>query len=102
MNEKSNYTNNSFLYSERLGDYEADNLLQYEAGPITIRICGWTQQITLETKEKWEHYLNDILCTAKEAWELRDDQIKIEKRKITIKYEFKNINLYISHAIIFM
>ena len=95
--------NNNFLYSERLGDFETDNLLQYEAGPINIRISGWDETIHISTTEKWKKLLPEALEIAKLAWEIKDEQIdKIDDKNIKIKYNFNNLKLYISHTIIFL
>jgi hypothetical protein len=90
------------MYSERLGNYQVDNLINYEAGPLYIEISGWDEYITITSTDRWDFLLPQILEIAKIAWDLEDDQIVIEKCKIRIKYNFKNLKLYISHAILFL
>ena len=95
--------NKIFYYSERIIGDESDNLIIYFAGPIEISICGWNEEIKLSTKEKWSYLLEECFEVAKEAWEIEDNQVLIKKKEeIIIKFNFKNIKLYIEHNIIFM
>lgn len=90
----------NFAISERNLNIESDNQITYYAGPIKIEICGWNEEIKISCKEKWAYLLEECIETAKEAWELEDNQIFKENNLIKIKYNFKNIKLYIEHAII--
>lgn len=95
-----------FAYSERLLGFNSDNLITYFAGPIKIKICGWTEEIEISCKKKWDYLLDEVLDVAKNAWEIEENQIKWDKddnkTKIIIKYNFKNIKLYIEHNIVFL
>lgn len=92
------------MISERMGQFESDNLISYYAGPVKISINGWNELITLSVKKKkWEFLLKECLQTAIEAWEIDDSNELIYKElSISIKYNFKNIKLYIENSIIFL
>ena len=49
--------------------------------------------------------LEECLEVAKEAWEIENDQISFKSdeinEQIIIKYNYKNIKLYIEHSILF-
>lgn len=90
----------TFLYSERLGNNQADNLLTYFAGPLKISICGWTETITISTTTNWLHLLQKIIPTIKQAWNLTEEQITINNNNISIKLTYQTILLYIEHIII--
>ena len=97
----------NFTYSERNLGLNSDNQIKYYAGPIKIEISGWDGCIKLSSKKKWKWLLNECLEIAKEAWEVSNDQISFNNdddtsEEIIIKYNFKNIKLYIEHSIIFM
>jgi len=97
----------NFTYSERNLGLKSDNQIKYYAGPIKIEISGWDECIKLSSKKKWKWLLNECLEIAKEAWEVSNDQISFNNdddtsEEIIIKYNFKNIKLYIEHSIIFM
>jgi hypothetical protein len=98
--------NEHFFYSERNLNLESDNSLMYNAGPIEISISGWKEEIKMSSKKKWKELLEESLIIAKEAWEIENNQIFFEenneKNTIIIKYNFKNLKLYIEHAIVFM
>jgi hypothetical protein len=44
----------------------------------------------------------ECLEIAKNAWEVKDNQIKIKEKEITINYNFENLKLYIEHNIVFL
>ena len=95
-----------FRYSERNIGFSMDNWINYYAGPFKISVSGWSDEIKIVCKKKWEHLIEDLVETIKEAWELEDTQIKISKEdyiitKIVIKYNFNNLKLYIEHIITF-
>jgi hypothetical protein len=90
-----------FLYKERLGNNDNDNLLSYSAGPIDISICGWTETILIKTTETWAFLLPAILPILKEAWAIENHQIYLNnKTTITIKLTYTTILLYIEHIIV--
>jgi hypothetical protein len=49
--------------------------------------------------------LEECLEVAKEAWEVENDQISFKSdetnEQVLIKYDYKNIKLYIEHSIVF-
>lgn len=61
--------------------------------------------IKLSSKKKWKWLLEECLEVAKEAWEVENDQISFKSdeinEQIIIKYNYKNIKLYIEHSIVF-
>jgi hypothetical protein len=73
---------------------------------VKIEISGWNEIIKLTSKKKWKWLLEECLEVAKEAWEVSNDQISFNSsdtnEEVFIKYDFKNIKLYLEHAIIFM
>ena len=73
---------------------------------MKIEISGWNELIKLTSKKKWKWLLEECLEVAKEAWEVSNDQISFNSsdtnEEVFIKYDFKNIKLYLEHAIIFM
>ncbi len=73
---------------------------------MKIEISGWNEIIKLTSKKKWKWLLEECLEVAKEAWEVSNDQISFNSsdtnEEVFIKYDFKNIKLYLEHAIIFM
>jgi len=92
-----------FYYGERLSGDDSDNQIIYFAGPVKISISGWNEIILLSIENiKWKEMLEECLMVAKEAWELDDDQITIKEKEIEIKYNFKNLKLYIEHNIIIL
>jgi hypothetical protein len=94
---------NNFTYAERNIGEKSDNLIIYFAGPVKISISGWNDQINLSiTNVKWNFLMMECLEIAKEAWEIRDNQITIRAKEITIEYNFENLKLYIEHNIVFM
>ena len=94
---------NNFMYAERILGEDSDNLIIYFAGPVKISISGWNDQINLSiTNVKWKFLMTECLEIAKEAWEIKDNQITIKEKEITIDYNFENIKLYIEHNIVFM
>ena len=93
---------NNFTYAERNIGEESDNLIIYFAGPVKISISGSDDQISLSINNiKWNSLLMECLEIAKEAWEIKDEQITIQQKEITIEYNFQNLKLYIEHNIIF-
>lgn len=93
---------NNFAYAERNIGEKSDNLIIYFAGPVKISISGWNNQINLSINNiKWNFLLMECLEIAKEAWEIKDCQITVKEKEITIHYTFENIKLYIEHNIIF-
>ena len=51
----------------------------------------------------WANVLDQALDTAKEAWELDEtNEITRSENTIRIKYNFKNLKLYIEHSIIYL
>ena len=97
------YRMNNFMISERDLNYESDNLLNYYAGPIKINVDGFSKIIKLSTNEMWNDLLIECLEIAKIAWGLDEsNNITINKSEILIEYNFKNINLFIEHNIIFL
>ena len=91
-----------FFYCERILESESSNLIIYYAGPLEISISGWTELITIKSKnEKWNYLLTDCLEAAKQAWNVKDEAIVLYKDKIEIKYNFEMIKLYIEHYILF-
>ena len=93
---------NSFGYAERNIGEESDNLIIYFAGPVKISISGWNDQINLSISNvKWNFLLMECLEIAKEAWEVRNEQITIKEKEIIIDYNFENLKLYIEHNITF-
>jgi hypothetical protein len=96
--------NKNFAYSERLLGIESDNQINYYAGPMKISISGWSEKIEISCKKKWEYLLEEVVDIAKKAWEVNDDQIKFEAennvKKVIIKYNYKNLKLYIEHAVV--
>lgn len=93
---------NNFMFSERNIGEESDNLIIYYAGPIKVSISGWDGYIILSTSEKWKHLLKEATQTAIIAWELDEKDIEYSEVEVKIKYSFKNLKLYIEHALIFM
>ncbi len=73
---------------------------------MKIEISGWNGFIKLTSKKKWKWLLDECLEVAKEAWEVSNDQISFNNddtnEEVFIKYDFKNIKLYIEHSIVFM
>jgi len=93
---------NNFAYAERDIGEKSDNLIIYFAGPVKISISGWNDQISLSiTNIKWSFLLTECLEIAKEAWEVKDEQVTIKEKEITINYTFENLKLYIEHNIVF-
>ena len=88
-----------FYYEERVLPGETINNIDYYAGPVKISICCWAEEIYLEVNEKWENSLKECLETAKKAWCLKDEQIKIEGHKATISFDYNNLKHYIEHRI---
>ena len=95
----------NFVYSERNLGLKSDNEIIYYAGPVKIEISGWSGLIKLSSKKKWKWLLEECLEVAKEAWEVENDQISFKSdernEQILIKYDYKNIKLYIEHSIVF-
>lgn len=94
---------NHFYYSERNLGEESDNQISYEVGPMSISISGWSEEIIISTSKQWSYLLPEVLETARLAWELKDEDIKIEEKecRIIIKLNYKILLLYIEHNIIF-
>jgi len=90
------------MISERLGDFECDNLINYWAGPVYISINIWEEEIKLSANDKWSFLLKECLETAKQAWNVKNDQIRIKKNNIYIKFNFDNLKMYINYGILFL
>jgi hypothetical protein len=89
------------MISERLFEEKYSNSIFYYAGPIYISISCWSEEIRLEAGEMWKDLLLDCLETAKEAWELKEEQITVKKNEIIIKINYNTLKLYIEHQIIY-
>lgn len=94
---------NMFHYSERGLKKDPFNKIMYFVGPIEIRISGWSEEIKLICKKEWYWALEQAKEVIKEAWEVKESQIKTiekyDKKIIIIKYNYKNLKLYIEHPI---
>lgn len=107
MNDKkpisnSEIKNNPFYISERMGLFPQDNLLNYNVGPLKVTLCPWSEKITvLSPFSKWNYLLNFFLETAKEAWELSEDQIFLHDNVLIIALNYETLKLYTAHAIVF-
>ena len=68
-----------------------------------ISISGWSEEIIISTSKQWSYLLPEVLETARSAWELKDEDIKIEEKecRIIIKLNYKILLLYIEHNILF-
>ena len=94
---------NNFTYAERNIGEESDNLIIYFAGPVKISISGSDDQISLSINNiKWNFLLMECLEIAKEAWNIKDEQITIREKEITIDYNFENIKLYVEYNVVFL
>ena len=93
---------NKFVISERLFEDENWNSINYSAGPIKISVDCWEEIIELKTNEKWKDMLIDCLETAKEAWELKEENIIIKEKEIIIKLDYNTLKLYIAHEIMYI
>ncbi len=91
-----------FWGTERIIGYTTDNLINYNAGPIQIRVLGWTKEIEISTSEKYKHLLNDFLSTAKEVWEFNDTNI-VQKNELCfiIKFDLKIICNFLDNNIVY-
>jgi hypothetical protein len=69
----------NFFYLERNLNLESDNNIIYNAGPIEISISGWSEEIILSSKKRWNKLLKECFIIAKEAWEIEDNQIFFEE-----------------------
>ena len=94
---------NNFTYAERNIGEESDNLIIYFAGPVKISISGSDDQISLSINNiKWNFLLMECLEIAKEAWNIKDEQITIREKEIAIDYNFENIKLYVEYNVVFI
>jgi hypothetical protein len=44
----------------------------------------------------------ECLEIAKEAWNIKDEQITIREKEIAIDYNFENIKLYVEYNVVFI
>lgn len=81
----------------------SDNCLDYNAGPIRIKIDGHAKVITLTpTTPQWAPCLEDILPAAMDAWEFNESHIlKKTSSEIVIQYDLEIVSNYIEFSIIF-
>lgn len=105
-NLKLYYSHNrscNFLYGERDGTFENDNLIIYSAGPMDISISGWSGLITIKTIQQWAYLMPEIIDIIKVAWGVDDTKItKISDTEIAITYDFEILKKYIEHVITFI
>ena len=84
------------MYSERDSGCDSDNLINYNAGPVSISISGWSEEIIISTNDMWDFLLPQFLEIAEEAWclnELPKHDIKINKSKRNNKViNFSSLN----------
>lgn len=82
---------------------QSDNLINYDAGPVTFYICGVSKTITLKTTLEWAHFLPIVLDVSKQAWGVTTEDIKsIKECEIIINYNLLIVSEYIENAIIFI
>lgn len=95
-------TKNPFCISERMGLFAQDNLINYNSGPLKVTISTWSELIVVSSPSvRWNHLLPFFLETAREAWDLREEQIIVKEDRIEIKLTYATLKLYVEHAIVF-
>jgi hypothetical protein len=90
------------MISERMGFFDCDNLLNYNAGPLKVTISGWEETILVKSPSpQWDHLLPSFLECAKLAWRLNDNDITFSTNEIKINLTYESLKLYIEHTIVF-
>lgn len=93
---------NKYHYMERLGLNENDNKIDYDVGVFQIKLSPWEQEIHIICNDKWKSDIPHISEIIIYAWECEESQLNFIEEgdiKIKIKYNFKNLNLFLSHLI---
>jgi hypothetical protein len=89
-----------YHYTERLGLSNNDNLIDYKAGLISLKVDIDSNQITLETNIPRVEELTNCRLAVQCMLEAKDPDISyVSDTKITIKITSKTLENYLSYVI---
>ncbi len=91
-----------FSYIERyLFNFDNDNAINYNVGPIKIELNIENKIIIIQTTEEWVDLLKILKPTLIEAWECNEKKlIKCSETEYIIYYNIKILEKYLDTVII--
>ncbi len=91
-----------FSYVERyLFNFDNDNAINYNVGPIEIELNIENKIIIIQTTEEWVDLLKILKPTLIEAWECNEKKlIKCSETEYIIYYNIKILEKYLDTVII--